>query len=1393
MRDRSDTATAPGAAPAVVPDVAAARREVAVLRRAALEAGARARWPEASALLVRALAAAPADASLHAHHGVVLRRLGRLDDAVRAHRCALALEPGRIDTRYNLGNALLELGQADAALAEYDGVLRARPGHADAAANRCLALLRLQRADEALAGYRAALAARPDDAGLRFGLGNALAAAGRHAEALAAFDGLLAIDARRAAAWNNRGNALLELGRPEQALASYERALAVDPQDADALLNRARMLAGLRRHDDALHALSDLLRRRPERADAWCAMGNALQDLRRLDGAITRYDRALALDPAHAESLLGRANARAETGALDAAITDYEAFLRLRPAQPFVTGQWLHTRMRACDWRALDAARRALADGLARGEPLATPLAIMGMLDDPGLQGRAAQAWADARHPPDGTLGPIAPRAAGGRIRVGYFSADFHDHPVAHLVAGILEQHDRAAFEVVAFSFGSSPPDDPMRRRVVAAVDRFVDVRGMSDLEVARAAREIGIDVAIDLGGFTLNSRTGIFARRAAPVQASYLGFLGTMGASFIDYLIADRVIVPDDAARAHYREQVVRLPSYQVSDAHRPRPSREFTRAALGLPEQGVVFCCFSNLYKFTPEVFDRWMRILVRVPESVLFLYADRPEAAARLRAQAAARGVDPARLVFGERLPLPEYLARYRCADLFLDTAPYNAGTTASDALWAGLPVLTCAGRAFSARVAASVLTAAGLPELIAADGQDYEDRAVALAHDPARRASIRARLEGDRAASPLFDAARFTRSLERAYAAMHARARAGEPPAAIDVAAGDAGPAGAAPSVAEAARPPPGDPRAQGLAAAARGDWGAALEALERAARARPEDARTHTNLGVVLRRLGRLEDAAAAQRRAVALAPDFADAQYNLGNVLQALGRLQEALGHYDAALRLRPDHGAAATNRGLTLQALGRSEDAVTAFEQAVRIDPRDPSAAYNLGNALAARARHAEAERAYARAIDHDPRHASACNNRGNALLELGRAPEALACYERALEIAPDHADARVNLANALTELRRAGEALAGIDTLLAREPHHALGRCARGNALHALRRWDEALHEFDLAIASDAAFAQARLNRALCLLRLGRFTEAWPDYEWRWRTAEVAPLRRDFGPPQWTGAEPLAGRTVLLHAEQGLGDTLQFCRYVPRVAALGARVIVEVPPRLAALVRTLPGAPEVIARGAPLPAFDLHCPLLSLPRAFGTTVETLPAAPRYLRAEPARVARWAARLAQCDGAPSGAPRVGVMWRGGSGSRIRGRSIAAHAFLAALPRGPRYVSLQRELPAEDLEAIATRPDLVHFGDEQEDFGDAAALCASVDLVVSVDTSVAHLAGALGRTLWLLLPGRCDWRWFDDREDSPWYPSATLLRQRRDGDWSDVLERLTAELRARYG
>jgi predicted O-linked N-acetylglucosamine transferase (SPINDLY family) len=383
--------------------------------------------------------------------------------------------------------------------------------------------------------------------------------------------------------------------------------------------------------------------------------------------------------------------------------------------------------------------------------------------------------------PPDSSLPPIPRGPRKDRIRIGYFSPDFREHPVAFLTAELFESHDRSAFDVTAFSLGPNV-DDPMSRRLKAAFERFVDVRGRSCRDVALLARELELDIAVDLCGFTEGCRPAIFAMRAAPLQVSYIGYLGTMAAPYVDYLIADSVLIPPDC-RQFYSERLIYLPSYQANDSQ--RRSGVCNRDAHGLPPSAFVFCCFNNPYKITPATFSGWMRILARVPDSVLFLYAANAAVVTNLRREAATRGVDPQRLIFGNSLPRPEYLARYGVADLFLDTLPYNAGTTASDALWAGLPVLTCAGETFAGRMAASLLTSAGIPELIASTQEQYEALAVELARDRNRLAEIKERVTAGKLRAPLFDIRQFTRNLESAYREIHERYRAGLPPGDVEV--------------------------------------------------------------------------------------------------------------------------------------------------------------------------------------------------------------------------------------------------------------------------------------------------------------------------------------------------------------------------------------------------------------------------------------------------------------------------------------------------------------------------------------------------------------------------------------------------------------------------------
>ena len=432
-----------------------------------------------------------------------------------------------------------------------------------------------------------------------------------------------------------------------------------------------------------------------------------------------------------------------------------------------------------CDWSDFDGLVGQIVAGIESDARVCHPFTFMGLSHSARLQHQAARIWVNHACPPNDALGPIARRPRAEKLKVGYFSSDFHEHPVGRLIAELIEIHDRSRFEVVAFSFGDRT-DDPLQQRLTRAFDRFLDVRDKSNLEIASLARSLNVDIAVDLGGHTRGNRAGAFALRAAPVQLHYLGYLGTLGASYMDYIVADRTVVTP-AAEAYFSEKIIYLPdSHQANDRTRRIADKVFTREELGLPPTGFVFCCFNTSYKFVPATFAGWMNILKAVPGSVLFLYAQYEAGANHLREQALRHGLDPRRLVFGERLALPEYLARYRTADLFLDTLPYNAGTTASDALWAGLPVLTLSGEAYVSRTAASLLTAIGAPELIASTQQEYERLAIELATDPQRLARIRTKLENNRLTSPLFDTPRFVRNLEAAYIAVHDRYLAGLPP-------------------------------------------------------------------------------------------------------------------------------------------------------------------------------------------------------------------------------------------------------------------------------------------------------------------------------------------------------------------------------------------------------------------------------------------------------------------------------------------------------------------------------------------------------------------------------------------------------------------------------------
>jgi predicted O-linked N-acetylglucosamine transferase (SPINDLY family) len=705
---------------------------------------------QAELLYKRALELAPGRPSVMNNLAAVFVELKKYPEAKALCERLLEMNPESETALLNLGNCQLKLGSPGEALLAYDKALGVRPGYADALNSRGGALLELKRLQEALESCERALAIRPDYAEAHNNRGNVLHELKRPGEALASYDRALAIKPDYAEAHYNRGGVLLELTRPGEALASFERALAIKPDYVEALSNR----------------------------------GIALLQLNRTEEALASYDRALAIKPDYAEALNNRSDALLDLGRHEEVIESGKMLLGVKPDYDYARGGLLRARMQCCEWAEYDESIARITDDLRAGKRADTPFNFLAVSGSAADQLRCARIFVADKYPAAAQPVWRGERYRHDRIRVAYLSADLRGHAVAYLIAGLIEAHDRTRFEITAISFGPAEHDE-MNARLRSAFDRFIDVRGRSDQDIALLLRELEIDIAVDLQGFTKHCRPRIFAQRAAPVQVNYLGYPGTMGADYIDYIIGDRYVIPPEHHRS-YSEKVVYLPDcYQVNDFRRRIAARTPARAELGLPETGFVFCCFNNNHKISPRVFDVWMRLLDKVRGSVLWLLEDNKTVARNLRHEAERRGVAPGRVIFAPRVRMEVHLARQRLADLFLDTLPYNAHVTASDALWVGLPLVTHLGSAFAGRVAASLLNAVGLGELITFSVEEYEALALKLATGPAMLTDIRAKLARNRTTHPLFDTDRFRRHIESVYVTMWERYQRGEPPASFAV--------------------------------------------------------------------------------------------------------------------------------------------------------------------------------------------------------------------------------------------------------------------------------------------------------------------------------------------------------------------------------------------------------------------------------------------------------------------------------------------------------------------------------------------------------------------------------------------------------------------------------
>ena len=696
-------------------------------------------YREAADYLARAARIYPNDASIQFNLAKALMDSGKDEDALAHHKKAVALAPNNPEAWLNYGKTASNLGRYEDALAWYSNAINLKPDYAEALLNKGAILKEFKRQEEAIYFAEQALAIKPD----------------------------------LVEAWSNKGGALRELKRYDEAIAHYDKALSLKLDYAEGWYNKGIVLHELKRFDESIAHYDKSLSLKPHNAEAWSNKGVTLHELKQYDEAIAHFDKALSLKPNYAEAWSNKGATLNELKRYDEAIAHYDKAFSLKPDIDWMAGDLLYTEMKVCNWSDLVDSLENISKKVVANEKVINPFALLALNDDPVLHKKSSEIYTQSKYPFNPVLGSIFKHPQSQKIRIGYFSADFRNHPVSFLTAELFELHDKNKLEIIAFSFGVDDQSS-MRMRLSQAFNQFIDVSDKSDLEIAKLTRDLRIDIAVDLGGHTQDSRTGIFSYRAAPIQLSYIGYLGTMGAEYYDYLLADKIIVPDELQK-FYSEKIAYLPSYQVNDRKRTISERQYTRKELGLPETGFVFCCFNSNYKILPSIFDSWMRILNTVEGSILFLYAENEWSKANLIKEAALRGIDTVKLIFGGSMPKEEYLARYRVCDLFLDTFPYNAGTTASDALWVGLPVLTLMGQSFASRMAASLLSAIGLSELITTTQDEYEALAIELANNPQKFESIKLKLAHNRLTTPLFDTPLFTKNLEAAYIRMYEESR------------------------------------------------------------------------------------------------------------------------------------------------------------------------------------------------------------------------------------------------------------------------------------------------------------------------------------------------------------------------------------------------------------------------------------------------------------------------------------------------------------------------------------------------------------------------------------------------------------------------------------------
>jgi len=704
---------------------------------------------------------------------------GNAAEAASTFQKAIYLHPKEYQPHYKLGMLHARAGQLALAIESLQKAIALNGQNSEVYYNFGLILSMDERYQCALQAYEKALVLAPSDIEIQINMAGVLNDLGRYQESLTVSQKVISGNSSCAQAWFNQASSQKQLQMLEDALQSYGHCLHLVPAYAEAWAAKGVLLDVMNKPKEAILAFNQALAIRPNFYEVFKNRADAFYSTLDLDRAIEDYRRATKLSPSFIDAWSSLGAALQDQSDYQGAIEAFKKVLELNPQHDFALGSHAFIKRSICDWSKSDIEILEIEEALNNNQRVIHPFFLLAMSDDEAKALKAARALISTWSMSKDKSNEITSKDNIGRIRVGYFSADFRLHPVAQLIAGLLESHDKSKFEIFGFAFGPITQDG-MNARISSALDHVIDIREMSDKHVALLARELEIDIAVDLTGLTQHNRPEIFMHRAAPIQVNYLGYPGTVAFEAMDYLMADKVVIPQEHQK-NYLEKIIYLPNaYQANDSKREIADSVFTRQDFGLPQEGFVFCCFNNLYKITPKSFDSWMRILERVEGSVLWLLNGNSIAVNNLRKEAAKRGIDSSRLVFAPKAPLAEHLARHRLADLFIDSLPYGAHTTASDALWAGLPVLTCLGKTFVGRVAASLLYAIKMPELVTLNIEDFENMAVELALNSERLQFLKDKLHKNRLTTALFDTKLFTQNVESVYIKLIERYRLGMAP-------------------------------------------------------------------------------------------------------------------------------------------------------------------------------------------------------------------------------------------------------------------------------------------------------------------------------------------------------------------------------------------------------------------------------------------------------------------------------------------------------------------------------------------------------------------------------------------------------------------------------------